>query len=274
MKHKTVGIIYNESKIKAKEYAVAITKWLLERDIKVKQISKHLKRNPNIDFVITLGGDGTMLKASRIVSDFTIPIMGVNLGTLGFLTDTHTDEVYKSLDHVLKNGIHCQERIMLDIEFRSNTKTVKTTALNDCVIRSVYDGRLASIDAFINNNFLCNYKGDGIVVSTPTGSTAYSLALSGPIVYPTLSLFIINPISPHTLTHRPMIVSSENILEFSSSENSKKHDLVVSIDGQENYVLKKKQKVKIKLHPKPAKFIKIHRNCYFETLKTKLNWGV
>ena len=274
MKYKTVGIIFNESKSKAKEYSSAITKWLLTKNIKVKQISEHLTKNPSIDFIISLGGDGTMLRASRIASGFAIPIMGVHLGTLGFLTDTDTNEIYESLEGVLKNGIHCQERIMLDIEFQSNRKIIKTTALNDCVIRSVYDGRLASIDAFINGNFLCNYKGDGIVVSTPTGSTAYSLAISGPIVYPTLSIFIINPISPHTLTHRPMIVSSENILEFACSKTTKKHDLVVSIDGQENYTLKKNQKVKIKLHPKPAKFIKTHKNCYFETLKTKLNWGI
>jgi NAD+ kinase len=163
---------------------------------------------------------------------------------------------------------------MLDIEFISNKKIIKTTALNDCVVRSVYDGRLASIDAFINGKFLCDYKGDGIVVSTPTGSTAYSLAISGPIVYPTLSLFIINPISPHTLTHRPMIVSSENVLEFACSKNSKKHDLVVSIDGQENYTLKKNQKVKIKLHTKPVKFIRTHRDYYFQTLRAKLNWGI
>ncbi len=274
MEYKTVGIIFNESKAKAKEYAEAITKWLLKKNIKVKKITGHLKQNPEINFIISLGGDGTMLRASRIASDFAIPIMGVNLGTLGFLTDTDTEEVYKSLEHVLAKDIRCQERIMLDIEFLSGKKIIKTTALNDCVVRSVYDGRLASIDAFINGNFLCSYKGDGIVVSTPTGSTAYSLAISGPIVYPTLSLFIINPISPHTLTHRPMIVSSQNILEFACSKNSKKHDLVVSIDGQENYTLKKGLKVKIKLHSKPAKFIKIHKERYFQTLKTKLNWGV
>lgn len=274
MKYNKVGIIFNESKTKAAEYARTIEKWLLERNIGVKKISKYLTKNPEIDFIISLGGDGTMLRTSRIVSPFSIPIIGVNMGTLGFLTDTGTDEIFKSIDCVLKHGLCCQERMMLYVEFASGKKIIKTTALNDCVIRSVYDGRLASIDAFIDGNFLCNYKGDGIIVSTPTGSTAYSLAISGPIVYPTLSLFIINPISPHTLTHRPMIIPSEKTLEFAISKSSKKHDLVVSIDGQENYVLKHDKKVTVKAYLKPARFIKIHKDNYFETLKTKLNWGV
>lgn len=273
MKYNT-GITYNHSKENAKKYSLQITNWLKKKNINVKQISNSLNKNPNLDFIICLGGDGTMLRTARLVSKYSIPIMGVNLGTLGFLTDTDLSNLYVSLEHLFKNGIKYEERMMLDIEIPTEKKVIKTTALNDCAIRSVYDGRLTAIDAFVNKYFLSSYKGDGVVVATPTGSTAYSLALSGPIVYPTLSLFIINPISPHTLSHRPMIVDSKNILEFSCTDNTRKSDLIVSIDGQENYILEKNKKVKIKVYPKTAKFIRNSKYSYFDTLKTKLKWGV
>ncbi len=270
----TVGISYNHLKENAKDYCSEISKWLKNKNIKVKNIPYKLNKNPNVDFIISLGGDGTILRISRLVAKYSVPIMGVNLGTLGFLTDTDTKEVFASLEDVLNKGIKYEERMMLDIEIPTKKGIIKTTALNDCVIRSVYNGRLTSIDAFINKKFLSGYKGDGVVISTPTGSTAYSLALSGPIIYPTLSLFIISPISPHTLTHRPMILESDNILEFSSTDGSRKSDLIVSVDGQESYILDKNKKVKIKMSLKKAKLIRDKNYSYFDTLKTKLKWGV
>lgn len=269
-----IGITYNRSKENAKQYANKITKWLTAKNIKVSSVFSAFKKNPNLDFIICLGGDGTMLRTSRLVSKYSIPIMGVNLGTLGFLTDTDLTNIYSSLDNILKNGIKYEERMMLDIEIPTAKKIIKTTALNDCSIRCIHEGRLISIDAFINKKFLSSYKGDGVLIATPTGSTAYSLALSGPIIYPTLSLFIINPISPHTLTHRPMIIDSKNILDFSCTNDLKKSDLLVSIDGQESYILEKDKKVTIKIYSKPAKFIRNDKYSYFDTLKAKLKWGV
>lgn len=271
---KTVGISYNHLKPDAKEYCNRISEWLKKKNIKTKNIPYNLSKNPRVDFIISLGGDGTMLRISRLVAKYSIPVMGVNLGTLGFLTDTDINGIFNALENILSTGIKYEERMMLEIEIPTKNKIIKTTALNDCIIRSVYNGRLTSIDAFINKKFLSSYKGDGIVISTPTGSTAYSLALSGPIIYPTLSLFIIAPISPHTLTHRPMIVEADNILEFVSSEGSRKSDLVVSIDGQESYILDKNKKVKIKMFSGKAKFIRDKNYSYFDTLKTKLKWGV
>lgn len=273
MKH-SVGISFNHSKENAKKYSSQISAWLKNRNVKTKQISGKLNNNPEIDFIICLGGDGTMLRTARLASKYSIPIMGVNLGTLGFLTNTDMTTLYSSLDNIFDTGIKFEERMMLDIEIPSEKKIIKTTALNDCAIRSIYDGRLTSIDAFVNSHFLSSYKGDGVLVATPTGSTAYSLALSGPIVYPTMSLFIINPISPHALTHRPMIIDADNILEFSPTKNTKQTDLIVSIDGQESYILGRNKKVKIKLYGKTAKFIRNNKYSYFDTLKTKLKWGV
>ena len=269
-----IGIIYNHLKPNAKQYCNEISAWLENKKIKVKNLSYDIVRNPKVDFIISLGGDGTILRISRLVAKYSIPVMGVNLGTLGFLTDTDMKNVFTSLENILNSGIECEERIMLDIEIATKKGIVKTTALNDCVIRSVYNGRLTSIDSFINKKFLSSYKGDGVVIATPTGSTAYSLALSGPIIYPTLSLFIIAPISPHTLTHRPMILDSDNVLEFTSTDDNKKTDLIVSVDGQESYILDKNKKVKIKLFQKKAKLIRDRNYSYIDTLKAKLKWGV
>lgn len=271
---KTIGIFFNHLKPNAKKYCTEISDWLKNKNIKTKNIPYNLSKNPKVDFIISLGGDGTMLRISRLVAKYSIPVMGVNLGTLGFLTDTDIKGVFAALENILDNGIEYEERMMLDIEIPTKNKIIRTTALNDCIIRSVYNGRLTSIDAFINKNFLSSYKGDGIVISTPTGSTAYSMALSGPIIYPTLSLFIIAPISPHTLTHRPMILEADNVLEFVSSDGIRKSDLVVSVDGQESYILDKNKKVKIKMFAKKAKFIRDENYSYFDTLKAKLKWGV
>ncbi len=269
-----IGITYNHLKKNSKKYCDEIVNWLNNKNIKTKIIYKSLKSNPKIDFVICLGGDGTILRTCRMVAKYSIPILGINLGTLGFLTFTDLNNVYNVLEEILQKGFSCENRILLDIEIPTKNKIIKTVALNDCIIRSIHNGRLTSIDAFINKQSLSCYKGDGVLISTPTGSTAYSLALFGPVVYPTLSVFIVNPISPHKLTHRPLIINSTNILEFSSTDNNRKSDLIVSVDGQENYVLDKNKRIKIKLYSKPAKFIKTSNYSYIESLKTKLNWGV
>lgn len=269
-----VAIVYNNLKPITKQYCKKISAWLKNKKVKVKYISYNVKTKPKVDFIISLGGDGTMLRISRLISKYSIPIIGVNLGTLGFLTDVDMKSVFGALENILNNGINYEERMMLDIEIETKNNKIKTTALNDCILRSIYNGRVISVDAFVNKEFVSSYKGDGVVIATPTGSTAYSLALSGPIIYPTLSLFIIAPISPHTLTHRPMILDCKNILEFTSTNNNKKTDLVVSIDGQENYVLEKDKKVKIKMFSKKAKLIRDKKYSYFDTLKTKLKWGV
>ena len=269
-----IGITYNHLKKNSKKYCNELINWLNNKNIKTKIIYKSLHADPKIDFIICLGGDGTILRTCRLVAKYSTPILGINLGTLGFLTYSDLNNLYEVLEEILQKGFSYENRILLDIEIPTKKKIIKTVALNECIIRSIHNGRLTSIDAFINKDFLSCYKGDGVLIATPTGSTAYSLALFGPVVYPTLSVFIINPISPHKLTHRPLLVDSSNILTFSSTDNGRKSDLVISVDGQENYVLDKNKKLKIKLYSKPAKFIKTSKHSYIETLKTKLKWGV
>ena len=164
------GIIYNHLKPNAKQYCNKISAWLKSKNIKVKSISYKLNKNPKVDFIISLGGDGTILRTSRLVAKYSIPIMGVNLGTLGFLTDTDIKNVFKALENILSNGIDYEERMMLDIEIVTKKRKIKTTALNDCVIRSVYNGRLTSIDSFINKPIFCKPIKSSFILSSDSSN--------------------------------------------------------------------------------------------------------
>jgi NAD+ kinase len=270
----SAGIIYNKSKANAKKLAFEISLWLKDNKCKVFLNDSVSIKPKKIDFVLSIGGDGTMLKVIRTFSPLSVPIKGINLGSLGFLTDTDRDEVYDFLKNLLSSSFKIEKRILLSVEFIHNSKKVKTIAANDCVIRSLTGGKLISVDVNIDKNFIAEYKCDGMIIATPTGSTAYSLAASGPIVYPNIPVFIITPISPHTLAQRPMILSDKSSVSFTAKNKYATGKIVVSIDGQENYTLPNSSKVKFSLYKKPLKLIKNCSKSYFETLKTKLHWSV
>jgi NAD+ kinase len=269
-----IGVIYNKSKSNAKKLAFEISSWLKQNNCKVF-ISDSMSIKPKkLDFVLSLGGDGTMLKVIRTFSPLAVPIKGINLGSLGFLTDTDTNEVYELLKNIFRVGIKIEKRVLLAAEFNYKNKRVKKIAANDCVVRSLSGGKLISVDVQIGKSFTTEYKCDGMIVSTPTGSTAYSLAAFGPIVYPDLPVFILTPISSHTLTQRPMLLSDKNSVSFTAKNKYSNGKIVISIDGQENFSVDNATKVKFSLYKKPVKLIKNCSKSYFETLKTKLHWSV
>src|SRR3989339_131208 len=232
---KTVGIIYNPDKIRAKAEVSTLAKWLKSKKCRVEAIPSSASHAPFMDFAVILGGDGTMLKAGRLLSPKGIPLLGVNLGSLGFLADTNPSESRALISQVLSGLYETEERMMLSVVLKSKTKTIRHLALNDAVILSGTTGRILNISANIGTEFLADYVGDGLIVSTPTGSTAYSLAADGPIVHPNLSLFVITPICPHTLAERPMIVSTRHPLSFQAATKDGKVKPVLSIDGQLRY---------------------------------------
>lgn len=269
-----VGVIYNKSKSNAKKLALEISSWLKQNDCKVF-VSESMSIKPKkLDFVLSLGGDGTMLKAIRTFSPLSVPVKGINLGSLGFLTDTDTNEVYELLNNIFKVGIKIEKRVLLAVEFKYKNKKIKKIAANDSVVRSLSGGKLISVDVEIDKNFTAEYKCDGMIVSTPTGSTAYSLAAFGPIVYPNLPVFILTPISSHTLTQRSMLLSDRNSIFCTAKNKYSNGKIIVSIDGQENITVDNATKVKFSLYKKPLKLIKNCSKSYFETLKAKLHWSV
>ncbi|MDR0978014.1 MAG: NAD(+)/NADH kinase [Endomicrobium sp.] len=269
-----VGIIYNKSKTNAKKLAHEILLWLKEHSCKGSLIDSVSVKPKKFDFVLSIGGDGTMLKVIRTFSPLSVPVKGINLGSLGFLTDTDTDDVYNFLGDLLSSGFKIEKRILLSVEFKFNGRKMKTIAANDFVVHSLTCGKLITVDVDINNSFTAEYKCDGMIIATPTGSTAYSLAASGPIVYPDVPVFILTPISPHTLTQRPMILSDKTFVVFTAENKYGSGEVMISIDGQENYNLPNGSVIKFCVYKKPLKLIKNRSRSYFETLKAKLHWSV
>jgi NAD+ kinase len=270
----TTGIIYNKSKANAKKFAFKLAVWLRQNNCRVFVSDSMSVKARKIDFVLSIGGDGTMLKVIRTFSPVSVPVKGINLGSLGFLTDADTNEVLVFLKNMFSSGFKIEKRGLLSAEFEYQGKKTKTIAVNDCVVRSFSGGKLIAVDVNIDKNFTAEYRCDGMIIATPTGSTAYSLSAFGPIVYPNLPVFILTPISPHTLTQRPMIVSDKTNVSFITKNKSGNGKIMISIDGQKNYTLPNGTKVKFSLYKKPLKLIKNCSKSYFETLKTKLHWSI
>jgi len=216
-----------------------------------------------VDFIVAFGGDGTLISVSRRAYKFDKPVLGINLGNLGFLTDINPDNVEEFLDNFLQKRYRIDERMVIEIDYKDK----KLYAFNDVVISKDAISSMINIQIDTNESFLNTYRGDGLIISTPTGSTAYNLSAGGPVVYPLTESFIITPICPHSLTQRPLVLPSNFILEATVKENIAK----LIIDGQEIYDLK--DKVIIKKANKPARLIhRIERN-YFDVLREKLHWG-
>ena len=270
----SAGIIYNKSKLNAKKLADDIALWLKNNKCRTFVCDSISVKARKVDFVLSIGGDGTMLKVIRTFSPLSVPVKGINLGSLGFLTDTDKNEVYGLLKDIFKSGIKIEKRVLLSVEFKINGKKIKRIATNDCVVRSASESKLINVEVDIDKKSTTDYQCDGIIFATPTGSTAYSLAASGPIVFPNLPVFILTPICPHTLTQRPMILSNSNEVDLKAKNKNSGGKVLISLDGQENYLLPNGSRVKLSLYKKQLKLIKNCSKSYFETLKKKLHWGV
>ncbi|MDR3050080.1 MAG: NAD(+)/NADH kinase [Elusimicrobiota bacterium] len=270
----SAGIIYNKSKANAKKLAYEIADWLKKHKSKGFVCDSVSIKPRKFDFVLSIGGDGTMLKCIRTFAPLNTAIKGINLGSLGFLTDTDTNQVWTLLKDILDKDIKVEKRALLCAEFKYQDRKMRIIAANDFVIRSTNAGKIITVDVSIDKKITTEYKCDGMIVATPTGSTAYSLAALGPIVYPDLSVFILNPISPHTLTQRPMILSNKNDVFLSAYNKNRKGNILISVDGQDNYLISDDISIRFSLYKKPLRLIKNCSRPYFETLKKKLNWGL
>lgn len=225
-----------------------------------------------VDFIAVFGGDGTLLSVARLVGDRGVPILGVNLGGLGFITEIAHDEICKDIIGKIFSGKYrFEERIMLSADvYRKGRRVAQNIALNDVVINKSALARMVEFDVYINNQYVTDFRADGMIVSTPTGSTAHSLSAGGPILYPTLESFVMTPICPHTLTNRPIVVPDKFIIEVSIKRGE---DVYLTLDGQEGVPLKVGDKVKIKKTDFKTKFLLLHKRDYFRILRTKLKWG-
>lgn len=235
---------------------------IVERD-------KIASRTP--DYAIVLGGDGTLLSAARSVAKASVPILGVNLGTLGFLTEVPLPELYSALDAIHDNHYSLDCRAMINCQLVREGKSIASyDALNDAIVNKVSIARLASLDLYIDDMFVSNYKADGMIVATPTGSTAYSVAAGGPILMPSVEAFVVTPVSPHSLTHRPLVVRDTSTIVV--LVNTEQEAAFLSIDGQVGMELRDGDRIVCRKSEHSVKLVRISKT-FFEVLRTKLKWG-
>lgn len=224
------------------------------------------------DAIVVLGGDGTLLSVARQVEDRQIPIVGVNLGGLGFLTEISRERCFEDLENVLSGAYEIEERMRLRVGIqRQGHEVFSQTVLNDAVINKGALARIVDLYTHIDDCYLTHYRADGLIVATPTGSTAYNLSAGGPIVYPTALAMILTPICPFTLTNRPIILPASAVIRVDLDE--KAQDVTLTCDGQVGHRLAPKDKIFIAMSPHPLKLIKPRSTDYFEILRTKLKWG-
>ncbi len=225
-----------------------------------------------IDLLIVLGGDGTLLSAARVLEGGNIPILGVNLGGLGFLTEITLEELYPVLGQILEGRMEIEKRMKLSATvLRRGEKVGKYSVLNDVVINKSVLARIINLRNSINGAYVTTYRGDGVIISTPTGSTAYSLAAGGPIVYPSMDSILITPICPHTLTNRPLLISDRDMVAITlESEEAGVH---LTLDGQIGFDLYPYDQVVVTKGEDYVFFIKSPFKDYFQILRTKFKWG-
>ncbi len=224
------------------------------------------------DMLLVFGGDGTMLRAARLVAHHPVPILGINVGGLGFLTEITPDNVYPALEKTFHGDFQIEERLMIRSQVCSGTSVlVDTIALNDVVVSKGTLAGMVKLKISVGNEFLTSIRGDGLIISTPTGSTGYSLSSGGPIVNPRVDALILTPISPHMLTNRPIVVPQSEIVQAvlrSSNEGA-----VVSADGQPGYALHEGDSVTVHALDTRARFIRFPDKTFYQILRQKLKWG-
>ena len=224
------------------------------------------------DLLLVLGGDGTLLAAARVAAPRGIPILPINMGSLGFLTSFMLEELYPALEDILAGQLTISERVMLHAELQRGDKILdKQAVLNEVVINKGALARMIELELSIDKDFVCRYRADGLIVASPTGSTAYSLSAGGPIVHPSVESFIITPICPHTLSDRPVVVRDTSIIEVKLSAGTE--SVFLTLDGQKGIPLQATDRVRISRAHQLLKLIQTPNKSYFEILRSKLKWG-
>jgi NAD+ kinase len=281
----TVGIISRPRRTDIASVAPGLLAWLQTRGVNVFCDSETAECLPSsckvkareeipalADLLIVLGGDGTLLAAARLLGQRNVPILPVNLGGLGFLTSVTLDDLYPVLEQAIRGQARYSERVMLESRVMRQGKPFHCArALNDAVLNKAALARIIDLELRVNDEFVTNYKADGLIVATPTGSTAYSLSAGGPIMYPIVSAFVITPICPHTLTNRPLVIPESAKIEvgFAAGEAP----IYLTLDGQVGVELHANDVVALSAAPEKLRLVRPQQKSYFSVLRDKLKWG-
>ncbi len=282
---KRIGIITKTTSPHADRVMEELVPWLTRRGLEVN-IQENYSRlegdrsrsSPlesvadDVDLVLVLGGDGTLLAAARLLEQIDIPILGINLGSMGFLTEVSLEDIYVNLEKVIVDDFFVEERMRLKAGLiRGEDLIAEFMVLNDVVINKGALARIIDMETVVDGESVTTFNADGLIISTPTGSTAYSLAAGGPIVEPNLDIIIISPICPHTLTNRPLVVSGGSEVEVVLTSDSGR--VYLTLDGQEGLSLEEGDRIRIKASERRVKLVRTGHKSFFEVLRTKLHWG-
>jgi len=287
---KSIGVIVKPHQPDALETLCSLTKWLSERgiafvgppDIERERIEhktgcsvevvseQELPRR--VDLILVLGGDGTMIATGRMLGDNQVPVIGVNYGGLGYLAEFPIEELFPALEAILAGQYTVQQRLMLSVElWRGEELVTRNRVLNDVVVNKSALARIIEIEAYLNEQFVNLFRADGLIVATPTGSTAYNLSAGGPIIFPSMNAMVITPICPFTLSNRPIVVPDDSVIEVRLI--TEKEEVALTLDGQVGVSLQAHDRVVIRKSKTAFNVVQPPNRNYFEVLRNKLKWG-
>jgi NAD+ kinase len=282
---KRIGIVAKPDREEARSVVAELLRWCAGRELEpvldketgwlAQDASVTSVPKPDlpaqVDVLLVLGGDGTLLSVARLVGDLGVPILGVNLGGLGFLTAFTLDELFPALEALLQGGLVVEERVTLGARVtRQGERLSEYAALNDVVITKSAMSRIITLSVSVEGQFATGYRADGLIVSTPTGSTAYSLSAGGPIVFPTMDAMVLTPICSHTLTNRPIVLPGTQALEVTLLSDQ---DVMLTLDGQVGFALKRADTVEIHRAAARTRLLRGPQKHFFGVLRAKLKWG-
>ena len=281
---KKISIVTKPNSYLANRIGQDVAEYLINRNVEV--VSG--KVDPKSDAVIVLGGDGTLLHVAGEVGSSKIPILGINLGGLGFLTETTSEEIENAIEGLLQGDFEVEKRLMFNVEVRDCTNELLASyyALNEVVITKGPLGRMITIPTWVDGSFLTVYRGDGLIISSPTGSTAYNLSAGGPIIHPSVDAIVLTPICPFALSARPLILPADSNIELNfkywaenedipnlKKDSDLSKDITLIVDGRAGHPLKNKYKVLVKKAKEPLSLVKSQLRDYFAILREKLGWS-
>ena len=285
-----IGIVLKPHQPEALKTICELVEWLAERGIKLiggpeldRERIEHETGCPvdevtndklagKVDLMLVLGGDGTMIATARMIGDQEVPVIGVNYGGLGYLAEFRIEELYNGLEAILSGNYRLDKRVMLAVELRRDETLVNSNrVLNDVVINKSALARIIEIEASFNGQFVNSFRADGLIVSTPTGSTAYNLSAGGPVIFPSMNAVVITPICPFTLSNRPIVVPDDGEIELRLKTDEE--EVALTLDGQVGVSLKVEDRIVIRKSRTTFNLVQPSNRNYFEVLRDKLRWG-
>ena len=285
-----IGVVVKPHQPEALETLCELTEWVSARGIAliggpavdreriehetgcVIEVVPEAELPQKVDLILVLGGDGTMIATARMLGDCEVPVIGVNYGGLGYLAEFRIEELFTALESILAGDYKLEKRVMLAVEVRRGNELVTSNrVLNDVVMNKSALARIIQIETYLNDQFVNSFRADGLIVSTPTGSTAYNLSAGGPIIFPTMNAVVITPICPFTLSNRPIVVPDDSVIEIRLM--TEKEDVALTLDGQVGFPIQARDRVIIRKSNTTFNLVQPKNRNYFDLLRDKLRWG-